>query len=1005
MRQPYRLASGGRIDRTQSFPIFLDGRRLKAHPGDTLASALLADGVSVVARSFKYHRPRGIYAAGVEEPNALVGLRSGARGEPNTLATMAEAFDGLDAVGQNAWPSVRFDVGAINQAFAPFLAAGFYYKTFMGPGKYLGFGLGGTTRFWMMCERFIRKAAGVGRAPGLSDPDVYEKVNAYCDVLVIGSGPAGLAAALTAGRTGARVILAEQDFAVGGSLLSAPVGSMSDQWLAETTAALQAMANVRIFSRTTVFGAYDSDVYGAVERVSDHLAVPENHQPRQRFWQIKTKQAVLATGAIERPMVFGGNDKPGVMLAGAVRTYLNRYAVLPARDVVVAVSNDSGYAVVRDLAKAGAMVTLVDARADVPDGLVSAVREVGVIVRLGHAVLSAVGSSRVIAAIVAPVDQEGRTTGAVQRIKCGLIAISGGWSPAVHLWSQRGPKPIYDAEKVCFVPEVGALATLRPVGAALGTGGTARAIAEGMAAGGNFDVSTEDNETDIAADILGDDWVRDIGSCWAFKASNGKARGKAFVDLQHDVTQSDIDLAHREGFRSIEHLKRYTTSGMAMDQGKLSNVSAIVRMAELRQLDIPEVGTTTFRPPYTPVSLGSIAGHRHGAHFHPVRQTPLHEWHLANGARMTDAGAWKRAWYYPEDDEGVREAYIREAAHVRQHVGIVDVSTLGKIAVQGPDAGEFLNRVYANGMASLKLGRLRYGVMLRDDGFVLDDGTVARLAENDYLVTTTTAQAGAVLAFMEELAQTAWRDLRVHVTSVTDQWAAAAVAGPRSRELLSAVTSGTDLSAEALPSGHFVAGMISGVGVRLHRMSYSGELAYEVFMPAKAAMAVWQAIIDAGGAYNLKPYGTEAMGALRIEKGHVAGPEIDGRTTLGDLGLEGMAKKYKPFVGSVLRQRPQLIEAGRPRLVGLKIEGDKGAQAGALLFGAHAPIIGHGEGLVTSTTYSPALSRNIALGLLANGPERMGERIGIVDLLSETRLFARVVSHHFYDPAGVRQNG
>jgi methylglutamate dehydrogenase subunit C len=1002
MSQPNRLATGGRIDRSKPISVTFDGRPLEAYAGDTLASAMLANGETIVARSFKYHRPRGVYAAGAEEPNALVHLRSGGRHEPNTLATMAEAYDGLEARGQNAWPDVRYDMAAINQLGAPFFAAGFYYKTFIGPGR--------GTKFWMRCEQLIRRAAGMGRAPSAPDPDIYEKVNAHCDVLVIGGGVAGLAAALAAGRSGARVILAELDRDLGGALLAEPVGSASDEFLARLVAELQSLINVRILRRTTVFGAYDGEVYGAIERVGDHLQRPEPYMPRQRYWQIRTRRAVLATGAIERPVVFGGNDRPGVMLADGVRIYLARYAVLPARRAVVATNNDSAYRCALDLVRAGASVILVDARAEVPDGWASRLRAAGCEVLAGHAVLAATGSRAVRGAVIASVDRQGRANGPQRQIACGLIAVSGGWSPTLHLASQRGDKPVYDAEKACFLPNVDAGVAFTCAGSVAGSGKVDAAVRSGFEAGQAAAAATGKSRASgdfpfVPEAIVEADWTRDPGPVWSFAKFDGATLGKAFVDLQHDVARTDIDLAHREGFVSVEHLKRYTTLGMAADQGKLSNVSGLARMAELEQRAIPDVGTTRFRPPYTPVAIGAIAGHRTAAHFHATRRTPLHGWHEANGAKFIEAGYWLRAWYYPRAGESLNAAYVREASHVRQHAGLVDVSTLGKIIVQGPDAATFLDRIYANGFSTLKIGRLRYGVMLRDDGFVFDDGTVGRLGENKYFVTTTTANDAAVLGFMEFLLQTAWQDLRVSVTSVTDQWAAMALAGPKSREVLVQAVTGVDVSNAALPHAHLVETRIGGHDVRIHRMSYSGELAYEIFVPAKVAVVVWQAVMEAGRTCDLIPYGTEAMGALRIEKGHVAGPEIDGRTTLGDLGLEGLASRKKAFVGSVLRHRPLLVDPGRPALVGLEIDGGTGARAGALLFSANVPTTGHGEGHVTSTTYSPALGKPIALALLANGRGRHGERVRVVDFLSDTSLTAKVVSPHFYDPKGERQNG
>ncbi|MEM8588616.1 MAG: sarcosine oxidase subunit alpha family protein [Pseudomonadota bacterium] len=996
-----RLPIGGRIDRSKPLYVTFDSRPLDAFAGDTLASALLANDEMLVGRSFKYHRPRGVFSAGVEEPNALVHLRTGGRHEPNARATMVEAFDGLVANAQNAWPSVGLDVGAANQLLAPFIGAGFYYKTFIGPFR--------GTRFWMFCERFIRRAAGMGSPGTLDDPDRYETVNLFCDVLVVGGGPAGLSAALAAGRTGAQVVLVEQDAQLGGALLSTPVDGPSDAWLEAIRSELSAMPNVRVLTRSTVFGAYDHDVYGVVERVWDHVAVAPEDQPRQRYAVVRTKRTVLATGAIERPMVFGGNDRPGVMLAGSVRAYVNRYAVLPGQRVVLATNNDSAYATARDLAAAGADVTLVDARHTIPDELLSQSRAEGVELRPGSAVLSAKGRGRVTGAIIVPVSENGRASAPGETIACDLIAVSGGWSPTLHLWSQRQQKPVFDAKKACFVPAGDTVPTMTCAGDAQAAGGVSAAIEDGFSAGKEAAIATgATNATGYAPEAPepwpGDDWTRGIAPLWTVTKPDGKPAGKAFVDLQHDVTTSDIDLAHREGYQAVEHLKRYTTTGMATDQGKLSNVNALARMAQLRDAEIADVGTTTFRPPYTPITIGALAGNETGHHFRATRLTTIDGWHRAHGAVMTEAGAWLRPWYYRQAGEDVRAAYIREAAHVRQHVGIVDVSTLGKVAVQGPDAAEFLNRIYVNGWKTLPVGRLRYGVMLREDGFVLDDGATARLGEHDYFMSTTTANAAPVLAFAERLLQTAWTDLEVHVTSVTDQWAAIAVAGPKARDLLTAVVGDADLSRDALPNNHFTHGRIDGTEVRVHRMSYSGELAYELYVPALFGRAVWEALIAAGDPFNLKPYGTEAMGALRVEKGHVAGPELEGRTTLKDLGLEGFASAKKPFVGSVLRNRPALTDADRPTLVGLEIDGELGALPGSLLFAADGPTEGHGEGWVSSTTYSPALGKNIAMGLLKNGPSRMGETVRVVDFVGDRTLKATVVSHHFFDPKGERQN-
>lgn len=994
-----RLPSGGRIDRSKPLKVQFDWARLPAFEGDTLSSALLAGGVSVVGRSFKYHRPRGVFSAGVEEPGAMVHLRTRGRHEPNARATVTEAFDGLISSSQNAWPNVKYDIGAVNNLASPFLSAGFYYKTFIGPLK-------NSTRFWMMCETFIRKAAGMGRATYLDDPDTYEKRNAFCDVLIVGGGAAGLSAALAAGRSGADVILVEQDRSLGGAILSDPVGGESDTWLDGMIEEIASFANVRVLTRTTAVGAYDGETFALVERVSDHLAKPENDQVRQRYWQVHAPQCVMATGALERPLVFGGNDKPGVMLAGAVRTYLHRYAILPGQDIVVATNNDSAYSTAADLAAAGASVTVVDMRADVSDELTALLAQAGVALRTGHGVLQAKGWKKVAAADVVALDKTGRAIGEPQAIPADVIAVAGGWAPVVHLWSQRFGKPVYDVASNAFVAPENAAYPIQAAGLSAAASSLGAVIEQGFEKGSAAAKATKaKGKAGTAPNLFetGAFWQANQSYQWATLSSEGKPRGKAFVDLQHDVKLSDIDQAHLEGYVSVEHLKRYSTLGMATDQGKTSNINALARMAELRGVEMSEVGTTTFRPPYTPISVGAVVGQEHGQHFRPTRLSPMHHWHISRGAEFTDAGAWKRPWYYPKSGEDLKKAYVREADHVRRSVGMVDVSTLGKIAVQGPDAAEFLNRVYINGWKTLAVGRIRYGVMLRDDGFVMDDGATARLGEHDYFMSTTTVNAAKVLSKLEHLLQTDWRDLRVHVTTVTDQWAAIAIAGPNSRALLSDV-SDADLSKEALPNNHFTNAIIAGVDVRIHRMSYSGELAYEVYIPAGFGQRVWQAIYDAGSPHDLIPYGTESMGALRIEKGHVAGAEIEGRTTLKDLGLEGFASSKKPFVGSVLRKRPVLEDPSRPVLVGLEIEGDIGAKPGALLFPELGKTEGHGDGWVSSTTYSPALGKNIAMGLLKDGSSRKGEIVRIVDFVGNQTVRAKVVSHHFYDPEGARQN-
>jgi sarcosine oxidase subunit alpha len=1001
-KQENRLSQGGRIDRAASFTMRFDGREVRAFGGDTLASALLGNGVRVVARSFKYHRPRGVFAAGVEEPNALVRLREGARAEPNSRATTIEAYPGLRAASQNAWPSLRFDVAALSGALQRLLPAGFYYKTFIGPGAGIG--------WWMFCESFIRRAAGRGRAAVASDPDVYEKVNAFCDVLVVGGGRAGLAAALAAGRAGARVVLAEQDFALGGSLLACPPGSEGDAWLAAVEGELHAIANVRILLRSTVFGAYDGEIYGVVERVSDHLAAAPEHQPRQRYWIVRTKSAVLAAGAIEQPLVFTDNDLPGVMLATAARSYLNRHAVRCGSRVVVFTGNDAAYVLASELALAGAAVALVDLRRNVPEALARPARRSGIDVVAGHAVVRAHGGQTLEAVTIAPIDlATGRVATATRRITCDLLATSGGFAPTLHLFSQRGGKPRYDAALGSFVAGVGAPALLC-AGSSAGRDGLGEAIRSGFAAGtAAARRAGREGGTGYAPEPPGEadagSWSREPAVLTVVRRADGSLPAKAFIDLEHDVTCADVELAHREGYVSIEHLKRYTTIGMGSDQGKTSNVNALSRLAALRGVAIPDVGTTTFRPPYTPIPFGTLVGRVQGRHFRPIRRSPMHAWHARHGAVFIEAGGWLRPWYYPREGEGAREAAIREAGQVRSTAGLVDVSSLGKIAVEGPHAAQLLDRVYVNGFASLKVGELRYGVMLREDGFVFDDGVTARLAATQFFMTTTTGNADKVLAFLERLLQTAWTELEVHVTSVTDQWGAIAVAGPHARRLLAAACVGTDLAAASLPNMRWREASIAGVPARIHRMSYSGELAYEVYVPSGHAELVWEALMAAGNPLGVLAYGTEAMGTLRIEKGHLGAAEIDGRTTLRDLALDRLVRATKPCVGSVLRRRPLLEDPQRPSLVGLvALDPARPIKAGSLLFAAGAPIAGHGEGHVTSATYSPALGTHIALALLARGLARRGEVVRCVDLLDDTTVEVRVGEPCAFDREGVRQH-
>lgn len=996
--QPCRLDRGGRIDRSRPASFAFDGRTYGGFLGDTLASALLANGVHLVNRSFKYHRPRGIYTAGIEEPNALISLRRGGRHEPNVAATSVELFDGLEAHSQNRWPSLDFDVMRVIDRFSRIFAAGFYYKTFMGP----------TRGAWMFYEKFIRWAAGFGNPPLEPDPDRYEKGHAFCDVLVVGGGASGLAAALAAGLSGARVILVEDGAELGGSLLSRPCGDDTDAWLGAVVGELRTLPNVRVMTRTTAFGAYDNLVFGLVERVGDHLPVPGPGQPRQRYWILRARQALLATGMLERPIVFGNNDLPGVMLASAGRSYVNRFAVVPGRKIVVFTNNDTAYSAALDLAASKVDVAMVDVRSAISAELEHAAREARIRLHLGCAVARANGGKHVRSAEVCTFDSVHAKIGTAKlRLPCDLLLVSGGWTPTLQLLGQRGAKPVYDEKHAMLV--AGHIPYgYRIAGSASGELSLRQRVVsglkEGSAAAEACGWAGSPKQEPLAIKLPDERNVMDIAPLSAIPDPPGAGHRKKFVDFQHDVGYDDIALALGEGYESIEHLKRYTTLGMALDQGKTSSVNALAIAAQLLGRPIKALGTTTFRPPYRPVAVGALAGPETGLHFKPVRRSPMHHLHERNGAVFTTTGFWLRPWYYPKPGETLRDAYIREADAVRKAVGMTDVSSLGKIDVQGPDAAAFLNRVYANGFDTLAVGKARYGVMLRPDGIVVDDGTTSRLAEHHYFMTTTTGGAGKVMTFLEYLLQTTWPELKVQLTSVTSQWAAIAVAGPRSRDLVAALVRDVDFGNAAFPSMGVRHGHIGALPVRLLRISFSGELAYEVYTPAGFGEDLWQTVSDAGRAFGLVTYGVEALGALRIEKGHVAGAEIDGRTTLADMGLARMASMKKPYIGSALMRREGLADGNRPQLVGLEAaSGDIALRAGAILCepGRHQ---GHGIGFISSVTYSPALGRHIAMGFVAGGMSREGKLIDAVFPLRGEVTAVRVRSPHFVDPEGARLN-
>ncbi|MDX8524169.1 sarcosine oxidase subunit alpha family protein [Mesorhizobium sp. MSK_1335] len=976
-----RLPAGGHIDRAQPIGFSFDGRTLNGYQGDTLASALLANGVTLTGRSFKYHRPRGIFSAGPEEPNALVTLGTGGRREPNLPATTLELAQGISAESQNRWPSLAFDMQSINGLFAPFLSAGFYYKTFMGP----------TRRAWMFYEHFIRRAAGLGRAGTEPDPGRYEVRHVFADVAIVGGGPAGLSAARAAAIAGASVALVEQDFLLGGQLLSERSDGEAAAWLKAIGTELAGLPNVTVLRKTMAFGTYDGNALGLIERNDDPL---EEGITRQVFTMLRARSIVFAAGAIERPLAFSNNDRPGVMLASAARTYLNRFAVLPGRKVLVATTNDGAYRTAIDLAAAGAQVTVADQRDAPPAGPAAEAARLNIAIRSGTQIVDLRGGHAVKAAKLTG-------SGGNPEIACDLVCVSGGWSPTVHLTSHLGVKPIYRDDIDGFVPG-GFPAGQFGAGAMTGRFSAAGAIEDGHHAG--IEAASFCGKSAAAPAPL----KLDLGEAAAnaFRAIPFVGPGKAFVDFQMDVTAKDVELAHREGYESVEHLKRYTTLGMGTDQGKTSNFAALSAMAVLRQATIPQTGTTNFRPPYAPVAIGALAGRAVGHHFKPFRRTPMHDWHVANGAEMLEVGLWMRPYFYRPAGSDVNEAYVAEMRTVRGAAGLMDISTLGKIDVQGPDAAMFLDRVYANGFAKLPVGRARYGVILRDDGIVFDDGTTTRLSETCFFMTTSTAKAADVLSRLEFLLDTAWPDLRVAVTSVSDEWAAMSVAGPRSRDILAAAFPKLDISNDALPHMGFIEAEFGGRALRIIRLSYSGERAYEIYVGASAGEQAWSRLLEAGAPFGLKPYGVEALGALRVEKGHVAGPEIDGRTTLDDLGLGRMVGKRAGFVGDVLRRRTAFLAPDRQRLVGLEcIEEGKRLRGGAILFAPGDAVAGHGRGRITSVTFSPEFGRYVGLALLAGDVAVEGNQVLAAYPMKAETVRARIVSPVFLDPKGERLHG
>ncbi|UOA29224.1 sarcosine oxidase subunit alpha [Pseudosulfitobacter sp. DSM 107133] len=990
----YRVSGRGRVDTARPVTFTFDGKSYTGAQGDTVASALLANGVHLMGRSFKYHRPRGAVAAGSEEPNALIGTRRGAgQFEPNTRATVQEIWNGLETNSQNKFPSLKFDVGAVNDAAYMLFSAGFYYKTFMWPKS-----------FWdKVYEPFIRAAAGLGVSPSEEDPDHYASRYLHCDVLIVGAGPSGLAAARAAAVDGLKVVVVDENAEAGGTLLSEPQaqinGSSAWDWLADELDALKDLG-VRIMTRTTAIGYYHQNMVGLCEKLTDHLQQLPADTPRERLWRVRAERVVLAQGALEKPLVFHGNDRPGVMLAGSAQTYLNRYGVLVGQRPVVLTSHDSAWFAAFDLADAGAQVqAIVDTRADVSEDLLAGARQRGIATKLSHTATATGGRLRVSSIRINPV--QGGQVAAGANIACDAVLMSGGWTPSLHLFSHTKGSLAWDDDRTTFLPG-NTPENCTIAGASRGLWGIEAAFADGAERGREVAAQLGKTAATVAYDIKADR----IGSGVSHKElptdrSPGKA--KAFVDYQNDVTAKDLRLAVREGMRSIEHVKRYTTNGMATDQGKMSNINGLNIAADALGKKQPEVGLTTFRPPYTPTTFGAFAGYHRGSHFEVSRKTRIDTWADENGAVFEPVSQWRRAWYFPKTGESMDAAVARECAATRESIGIFDASTLGKIEVVGPDAVEFMNRMYTNPWTKLGVGRCRYGLLLGDDGYIRDDGVIGRLGQDKFHVTTTTGGAARVLGMMEDYLQTEWPDLNVWLTSTTEHWSTIALNGPNAAKLLAPLVEGVELTEEAFPHMSCVECTVAGMPARLFRVSFTGEIGFEVNVPAPMGRKLWEVLWEAGQQYGITAYGTETMHVLRAEKGYIiVGQDTDGTVTPYDAGMGWAVGKSKPdFVGMRGLARPDLVAEGRKQLVGLLTEdGSKLEEGAQIVFDPAQAIPMTMVGHVTSSYDTGTTGRPIALALVAGGHGRMGETVHIP--MPDRTIAAKITNPIFFDPENTR---
>ena len=999
-----RFSNKGRlIQADKPIKFHFNGAQFTGYQGDTLASALLANGKLLLGRSFKYHRPRGVVSSGPEEPNFLVNLGKDHFFEPNQRGTMTNIFEGLTATSQNHFPSLEFDFGEINSWLARFLPAGFYYKMFIHPRP-----------FWKyIYEPLIRMSAGLGQAPKAKDGSTYEHFHAFYDVVVVGGGIAGLQTALVAGRSGIKVLLIEQHASWGGraqidedEIDAAAVNS----WVNKVLEELATMPNVSLRTRMTGVGVYDHGYFLGYEQLNDHKANKDG--PRHRLWKIRSKLIVCCTGAIERPVSFAGNDIPGVLLASAVRDYAINFGVSIGQKTVVITNNDDAYKTAIFLKESGLEVPVIlDAREHGGGEAAARARAIGIRVENGKVISRVIGRKRVLGVNVCLSSGEGET---IERIGCDAVAMSGGWSPVVHLWSHCGGKLEWNDESSMFCPDKSRPPTnengesfMETAGAASGNTQLNEIVKEATELG--LSIGRKFGGKQIRSNVpkVKPHLENPVEPFWLMpRKAKRKLRNKTFLDFQNDVKISDVELAAREGFESVEHLKRYTTLGMATDQGKLSNINGLAVLANALDSQISKVGTTTFRPPYTPVSMGSIAGSARDSVFQPVRMSPIHSWHVEHEAVFEPVGFWRRPYCFAKKGETTEQAVNREILQTRSSVGMLDASTLGKLIVSGPDAGKFLDLIYTNMMSNLTIGKCRYGLMCSENGFLIDDGVVARIDENTFLCHTTTGGAERIHSHMEEWLQTEWWDLQVFVQNITEQFAQIAVVGPNSRKLLNKL-GGTDISKEALGFMEWTDALLGGFQTRIFRISFSGELSFEISVEASVGLEFWNALLDAGSDYGVMPYGTEALHVMRAEKGFIMiGDETDGTIIPQDLNLNwAISKKKNDFIGKRAHERIFMRNPDRWKLVGLETLDGSVLPDGSYAVGAGRNANGqkHTIGRVTSTYFSPTLNRGIAMGLVQNGPDRVGEVIKFEKIGGEI-VEATIVDPVFYDKSGSKQN-